>query len=159
MLQTANHCPLLEELTIKIQRSLGDAVEVAIYKAIGALLRLERLFLILDAANRQLGSVDNGEEYNSSNEEETERATPNDPSFNELDRQILRIYTSNGRLIRRGHVRYSFINSVVDAKLATSIFHAISSGKRPGARALETMMLFPIGAIKFCEPDNYGQPP
>lgn len=54
-LETLRHlsenCPVLEELSTRISRSRGDFHEVSKYKAIGALPRLTRLFLKLDASD------------------------------------------------------------------------------------------------------------
>jgi hypothetical protein len=40
-------CTQLEELTIKTSRGRGDASEVAIYRALGLMSRLQDLYLIL----------------------------------------------------------------------------------------------------------------
>ncbi|KJR83361.1 uncharacterized protein SPSK_04091 [Sporothrix schenckii 1099-18] len=43
----ADRCPHLEEVYVEIQRTRGDPREVAIYRALGKLTRLERVFLRL----------------------------------------------------------------------------------------------------------------
>lgn len=47
----AEHCPLLEDLSLTVPRSKGDACEVAIYKALGSLFKLQSMFLTLDASD------------------------------------------------------------------------------------------------------------
>ena len=43
------HCLMVEDLTLNpIPRSKGNAQEVAIYRTLGALPKLQRLFLTLD---------------------------------------------------------------------------------------------------------------
>ena len=49
-------CTQLEELTIKIPRSRADASEVAIYRALGSMSRLQDLYLMLDCSKTFLSS-------------------------------------------------------------------------------------------------------
>lgn len=53
----ARECPLLEELACKIQRSEGNASEVASYRALGTLNRMKYLTLYLAAYDSSLNGV------------------------------------------------------------------------------------------------------
>lgn len=44
----SNHCPLLADLALTVQRSTGDPTEVAMYRSLGRLPRLQNLALTLD---------------------------------------------------------------------------------------------------------------
>jgi hypothetical protein len=48
--QLGRYCPLLEDLSIPIQRSKGDSQEVALYRALGSLKSLKYLDLWLDVS-------------------------------------------------------------------------------------------------------------
>jgi hypothetical protein len=151
-------CPQLNELSIKIPRSRGDANEVAIYKALGSFPKLDTLHLTLDCSNYfPVTIADDG----TANEE---IVLPNDPSFDELDQQIIsrpipypgptgpngaELYLD----IRRGHVRDALINSALDGVLARAIFSAVSSGKPPGALLLETLAVTTAGGCRFRDND------
>lgn len=142
-------CQQIEELTIKVRRSRGDGTEIASYKALGALPRLQNLWLVLDASNRSLGTDSPGEGYRS-DDSRYEALVPNDSRFDEADKKMLSgIYLSNGIGIRRGFIRDTFINMAVDESLARSIFTTISIGKPSGAMALESMQVCVTGGFLF----------
>jgi hypothetical protein len=139
--QEIKNCPQIEELTIKVRRSRGNDMEVASYKTLGALPRLQNLWLILDASNRALGTDYPDEDYES-DDARYEEQVPNDSRFDEADKKMLPdIYLPNGIGIRRGFIRDAFVNMAVDEYLARSIFMSISAGKPPGAIALESMQV------------------
>jgi hypothetical protein len=152
--QTTRCCPMVNELAIKIRRSLGDDLEMASYKLLGTLSRLQSLHLVLDASKCALGSeeINNGYEPG---EPGHEYIVPNDSRFDKKDQEILpdiRLRPLNIG-IRRGFVRDAFINWALDESLARSIFKTVSSGKTPGAPLLEKMHIFVEGAFVF---SNYN---
>lgn len=129
-LETLHHlvenCPFIEELNIQINRSRGDIQEVAKYKAIGALPRLKRLSLKLDASDLFLliGYDDEDEEAGREIPE-----TRNDASFNSFDQQYCDCTFFHDYLRpRNGHIRDAFINAALDQDLAKRIFQTIRSG-------------------------------
>ncbi|KAK2782705.1 hypothetical protein FQN53_009629 [Emmonsiellopsis sp. PD_33] len=137
------HCPLLEDMTITIQRSQGDKNEVAAYRALGTIRRLKRLSLTLDVSDRAIcaGGTDVERlraEQNTSGLIEP----PHDPSFDDFDNQYLdHNMSSNAFNIKNGHMRRLLINSAIDKNLACSIFQTISSTKAPDAPLLERLII------------------
>lgn len=122
----SEHCPVLEELSTRIRRSRGDFQEVSKYKAIGALPRLKRLFLKLDASDLFL--LD-GYDYGDLVEGRELPVTRNDASFNSFDQQYSECTFFHDYLRpRNGHIRDAFINAALDENLARSIFRTIRSG-------------------------------
>jgi len=136
--QIAEHCPLLEDLSLTVPRSKGDAGEVAIYKALGSLPKLQRLFLTLDASDCAI--LLDGDE---------DDETPNDPTFDNFDQQFFDDPRSSYRKPRNGHVRDAFINSALDEALARAIFWSISTAKPRGALPLERLRLRMTGGGCF----------
>ncbi len=131
------HCLILEDLTLPVPRSKGDAQELAIYRTLGALPKLQKLFLILDSSNLSV-LVDNDLEV------------PNDASFDEFGKQFFPLdmrITRPGP--RNGHVRAALINSALDETLARAIFQTISTSKARNAFPLEYLKLRPIGGGVF----------
>jgi len=51
------HCPILEVLKLPIPRSKGDRRELAIYRTLGAIPRLQKLSLTLDSSDRTVLKV------------------------------------------------------------------------------------------------------
>lgn len=137
----AGYCPLLEDLSLTVPRSKGDAGEVAIYKALGSLSKLQSLSLTLDASDCAI--LMDGEE-----DEELDE-TPNDPSFDDFDQQFFNGPRGSYRKPRNGHVRDAFINSALDEILARAIFRSISTAKSSGALPLETLKLRVTGGGCF----------
>ncbi len=127
----AEHCPLLEDLSLNVPRSKGDAGEVAIYTALGSLSKVQSMFITLDASDRAT--------FMDGDEDDAE--TPNDPSFDDLDQQFFDGPSSSYRKPRNGHVRDAFINSALDETLARAIFRRISTAKTSGALPLERLKL------------------
>jgi hypothetical protein len=144
IMELKNSSPLLEELTIKTPRSKGDETEVAIYKALGSIARLQILYLVLDAsiyAAAPSEDADYGPE-----DPDYDDQVPNDPSFDSADQEIIPIILPNLEGLRKGFARQAFINSAVDEALASSIFNAISAGKsRSGALQLEKLGIWITG--------------
>ncbi|RAO68449.1 uncharacterized protein BHQ10_004461 [Talaromyces amestolkiae] len=118
----ARYCPLLEKLTIKIKRSKGDVQEVASYKTIGALPRLQHLYLDLDASDLNLLPARDSLRKNF--------VTRNDPTFDAFDKQYCDQYFDYSlQRPRNGHLKDAFVNGALDNELARSIFHTISSAQ------------------------------
>lgn len=105
-------CPLLEDLHLPIRRSGSDADEVAIYKSLGELKRLQRLRLTLDWANHWDFLVDESQPT-SSHQYEGYDAEP-----------ILFVWESEGRVLN-GHIKDALKNAAMDAPLAASIWNTI----------------------------------
>lgn len=127
--QLGESCPLLEELTIKVSRSRGDAHEVAKYKALGQLPRLRRLFLNLDASDITLLQHGDDDRDNDEDRENHVPYTRNDPTFNDFDQQYCMTDFRVSRYPRNGHIRDAFINAALDRSLACGIYEVISSSK------------------------------
>lgn len=132
--------PLLEDLALCIKRSKGDKKEVAIYKALGALPKLQILDLTLDCADF---TVCPGRD--TADNELREDQDPGDyamthESFDEFDQQVFQTHPMfRWRQPRYGHLREAFINSALDAKLAQAIYRKICAAK--GLRALPLIQL------------------
>ncbi|KAJ5613155.1 hypothetical protein N7510_006349 [Penicillium lagena] len=151
----ARECPLLEELACKIQRSQGDASEVASYRALGTINRLKYLTLYLAAYDP---SLNGGEETHVINyspswggwgdppQAMSSTHTSWDRLDNHLSFQDLGGYFRN----RDGHIRRFMINSAVDESLACAIFRVISSSKNQGP---DTLPLEGIN-IRIDEPEK-----
>lgn len=126
-----SHCQRLEELTITVPRTCGDRREVAVYRAIGSLPRLQQVNITLDARHPDFFS----------NIAIDESEAPADMDFDAWDNEVLddwfTIYPESGPGPRKGHVRKLFINTAIDSTLAESIFRAMASAKPTGSFPLE----------------------
>lgn len=144
--QLADICPNLQHLTIEIRRSRGDAAEVARYRSLGRLSRLQELYLCLDASPPgYTRSTPAGNTI-------ATRDTAIEPWFDEQDAEYLQ---SPHESYREGHVRDMLVNSAIDESLARSIFEVISEakpGRSPGRAAplpLERLELCARGGSEF----------
>lgn len=140
--QLAYLCPRLEKLTIEVQRSRGDISEIARYRSLGRLPRLQVLELCLDASPPPiLPDFD----------------TAIEPWFDAKDTKYLpAIFAPT---YRQGHVRDVFLNSAIDGVLARTIFKVIDSAKpRHSGRApplpLERLELYAWGGALFPQWDD-----
>ncbi|KAI0469878.1 hypothetical protein GGR56DRAFT_661556 [Xylariaceae sp. FL0804] len=121
-------CPLLEDLSLTVKRRLGRSPESSVYRSLRQLPRLRNLCLDLCC------SLDPAEPDFSEDQESSDdflRQYFPSQSFGTHDR------------LRFGHVRQTYINTAVDAKLARAIWCAVASGK-PGV-PLSTLKLMPSG--------------
>lgn len=131
VLQLADMFPALEDLTIEVKRSRGDAAEVARYRALGRLLRLRRLKLTLDAAPPAINAAGNADVL--SRDGVSWRPyypwpgdTVVEPWFeDEWDSKKVRGLHPH----RNGHVRDVLVNSAIDSALALSIVDVINHAK------------------------------
>ncbi|KAI0842217.1 hypothetical protein F5Y06DRAFT_259285 [Hypoxylon sp. FL0890] len=112
--QIRKRCPFLTDLTLMILRSKGDAEEMAVYKELGRLPRLQQLCLEMDALLPPF-SWDGYDDL------------PPDPSFDAYDRE-----RSDFSFYLNGHFRDAFINGAMDGNLALDIFETISRAKPNG---------------------------
>lgn len=135
--QLAEICPNLEYLDIEIKRSRGNAAEVARYRALGRLPRLQELYLAVDALPPDFVqiSTDGGRTFHTD--------TVVEPWFDEQDAH----YVRGHRPWRQGHVRDVLVNNAIDAKLARSIFEVVDGAKlrspgRPSPLPLEHLSLY-----------------
>jgi hypothetical protein len=147
--QIAGHCPLLEDLAITLHRSRGDATEVATYKTLGSLQKLQHLLLTLDASDFAVLSEDEDDNDDDLNAIGEGPDTPNDPSFDEFEQQYFKGPFGTYRYPRNGHIRDAFINSALDETLARAIFWTISSTKPDGSLPLERLRVRVTGGGHF----------
>ena len=82
-------CTLLEDLVLTLHRSKGGATEVACYTTLGSIERLENLTLTLEALNHAIPWSDALVGYDDDDDNAEYPETPNDPSFDDFDRQFL----------------------------------------------------------------------
>lgn len=75
------------------------------------------------------------------NDLDAQLESPNDPSFNEFDQQMLLVKLNYNCYPGNGHVCDAFINCAVDENLARSIFLAISSAKNKSIKPLQLCKL------------------
>ncbi|KFY95394.1 hypothetical protein V500_02786 [Pseudogymnoascus sp. VKM F-4518 (FW-2643)] len=137
------YCPLLEDLSLSIPRSRGDATEVAAYKTLGSIPRLQRLSLGLDASDFAVL-------YEDDDNDDEEPTIPNDPTFDEFDQEFFtESFGAYYRKPRNGHIRDALINSALDEPLARESFGAIVSGKPDGALPLEELEVRTYGGCQF----------
>ncbi|KAJ5587846.1 uncharacterized protein N7459_003611 [Penicillium hispanicum] len=140
--QLALHCPRLEDLACKVQRSQGDSSEVARYRALGTIPRLRYLTLYLCASDPAL---DGGEETKiepwSWHGRRDRDLAPTHPSFDDFDNEPSDPDTAQYYRSRNGHARRLMINTAVDEKLARAIFRVIASSKPVHAVALQGLDL------------------
>lgn len=137
ILQLGRYCPLLEELSIPIQRSKGDSQEVALYRALGTLKSLKYLDLWLDVSPTALCREEDCLDVPPQEQLFPAIKSPTDPSFDEFDNEHTELYSGGFYKLRKGHIRDIMINSVVDIDLASAIFRVISCAKGQGAQPLE----------------------
>ena len=140
--QLSQSCPRLDELQLRVTRSLGDKAEVAIYRALGEIKTLRSLTLTLDASQTQLfpDSEDDAEEP---------PTPPNDSEFDYFDQQIYDVSDFAFLKPRIGHVRRALMNSALDEALCRAIFQCISSTKPERSALLEQLKLHIQGGGDF----------
>ena len=141
-IQLSQSCPRLDELKLRVTRSLGDKAEVAIYEALGKIRTLRRLTLSLDASQTQL--------FPDSEDDADEPPTPpNDPAFDDFDQQIYDVSDFAFLRPRVGHVRRALMNSALDEALCRAIFQCISSAKPEKSVLFDQLKLHIQGGGKF----------
>ncbi|KAE8160882.1 hypothetical protein BDV40DRAFT_313466 [Aspergillus tamarii] len=149
ILQIGKHCPLLESLDLMITRSEGDATEVALYRAIRTIPRLQYLHLYLDVSDASLSrnqdnvETDIGQEFRRDFNQvrNTNSKPPSEPSFDEFGNTFTIKDLGGFYRSRNGHVQRLFKNSAIDSSLACSIFKAISGNNATGSSQLERMII------------------
>ncbi|KAI1143384.1 hypothetical protein F5Y05DRAFT_368432 [Hypoxylon sp. FL0543] len=135
VVQIRERCPFLTNLSLPILRSRGDASEIAVYKELGALPRLQTLSLVMDALlpPRTLSGH-----------------PPPDPSFDDYDRQ-----PSGYDRYLNGHFRHVFINGAMDANLALDIFETISRAKlKDNSTRLQKLYIW-FSRDSYSAPENH----
>lgn len=161
--QLADACPGIEHLTLQIRRSLGDADEVAIYRALGRFPSLRHLSLTLDLSPPP---------WTLTGPPETAGGAPTpdtvvEDHFDLFDARYEDGYGLRLKPYRRGHVLDILVNSAVDETLARAIFSAVDSAKARnhrdgvvfvGAAAavyrLQTLVLRSASGMAFRMPPN-----
>lgn len=122
-------CTVLEELTLRVHRSRGDADEVATLRSIGSFPTLQHITLLLNVSEAA---------------QEQERW----PLDTQRDKHNGWTHRTTS-IIRTGHVCRMLENCAVDETLALSIFHCISKAKPTGSRPLKSLKLQLDGVGKF----------
>lgn len=132
--QIVENCPVLENLAISIRRTYGDGQEVALYRALGSLPKLQHLTLDLDVSEAQCVPIEPTPE--DSDDEASQvwipfdvHALPDHDLFREFDLEPCAIASNLSETPINGRVRGALINTAIDKALACSIFEAISAGK------------------------------
>ncbi|KUI72185.1 hypothetical protein VM1G_08066 [Cytospora mali] len=118
--QLAELCPHLEDLTAEVRRSRGDAAEVACYRALGRLPRLQHLHIRLDLPPPEFIQTTESDGITSRYD------TAIEPWFDAQDAEYLDV---GWYPYRMGHVRGLFINRAIDAALVRSIFEVVEAAK------------------------------
>ncbi|KAH8805056.1 hypothetical protein F5884DRAFT_859669 [Xylogone sp. PMI_703] len=126
-------CPHLEELMLPIQRSKGDSNEVSIYKILGSMPKLRKLYLMLGSSY-----------FPTSNDGE-----PVEASFDEFDQQTFSYRHVYHSPTLNGHVRDTLINCALDETLSRSIFRLIASQKVSGSSPLEFLKIESVGTQQY----------
>lgn len=144
----ARHCPLLELFKLTLQRTQGDINEVALYKALGSIRRLQYIQLQLDVADHHYVVDDQGNAYT------WPCLWTLFPPFAECLYQTQ--IRADGSNAPTGEIRARLINCAIDGRLACSIFDAISSGKPAGSLPLEKLSIRVAGRTRY--PRNVGCP-
>lgn len=129
ILQINDNCPALESLSIYIKRTMSDASEVELYTSLARIRPLQSLFLTLDCSNWRV---------------HRDRNLEDEAWFDEDDKKK---FDGPWRVLKRGHVRQSFINCAVDETLARSIWDVIAAHK-DGKRLL-SLKLHTTGGMNF----------
>lgn len=122
-----DHCPLLEELQLRVKRFYSDRCETKCYKVLSTFPCLVNLSLELDCSNP--GAQD--------------LPRPDEISHNKFDRQVYdnKFGTPRG-LLCNAHVRDAFINAAVDETLARSIWDVITTtGNKPMGHPLRQLKI------------------
>ena len=140
--QLSKSCPRLDELKLRITRSLGDKAEVAIYRRLGKIATLRSLSLTLDVSQTEL--------FPDSDDGADEPPTPpNDPAFDDFDQKIYDVSDYAFLKPRVGHVRRALMNSALDEALCRAIFQSISSAKPERSVLLDQLKLHIEGGGNF----------
>lgn len=142
-----DNCLQLENLTITIPRSRGDAAEVTFYRALSSLPRLQYLDLTLDASDPAVLIYDDTVEAFDPDDPDGPEP-PNDPVFDDFDQDICEGTKQGYRFPRNGHIRHALANGALDEPLACTIFQVIAR-KRTGSLRLERMTVRLKGAGNF----------
>ncbi|KAJ5465168.1 uncharacterized protein N7458_000854 [Penicillium daleae] len=138
------HCLYLREFTLSLRRSQGHSTEGNLYKALGALPRLQSISLDLHIA-KTFSPMDNDEDadgnlFNPSFDDEFDRGIPSELLGDGPDSSE----ACNGAMRER------LINGAFDGILARSIFEIISSGKPQISLPLEELN------VKITDAGNFG---
>lgn len=110
IVQIQARCPALRELSLPIKRTMSSATEVEMYKSLGKISGLERLFLILDCSDWRVTR-------------DSSRAS--ERPFDSFDSEPC----LGLEFLRKGHLRDTFVNCAVDERLARSIWRMITADK------------------------------
>lgn len=137
ILQIGAHCPVLEILSIYTKRTMSDASEVELYTSLARIEPLQFLSLTLDCSNWRV---------------RREPDTAVEAWFDDDDKKK---FDGLWRVLKRGHVRQSFINCAVDEALARSIWHVIA--KHKNGKRLSSLKLYTTGAMNFGHPGQVSR--
>ncbi|OBW68178.1 MAG: Uncharacterized protein AUREO_017480 [Aureobasidium pullulans] len=153
----------LEDLTLATQRSKGDENEVAIYKTLGSMPRLQALDLTLDCADESILPHVPGPDASflgwavgkDVNDNDEAMELTQDCSFDDFHRQTFKdLQTTDGTHLSYGHIRDAFINSALDEKLARAIHQIMTAAKGPRSLPLQRLKLGTRGGCQFGSIDS-----
>jgi hypothetical protein len=152
--KVVEYCPLLESLAISIQRTYGNAREVALYRALGSLPKLQHLALDLDVSDfQQLPDKplpeDSDDEISEWRIPFDAQALPNHTSLGEFDLELCVMYSWHPQSASNGRIRGALINAAIDKTLACSIFKEVSAAKPEGSIPLKRIDIKPIRIGEF----------
>lgn len=122
-----DHCPLLEELHLRVQRFYSDRRETKCYKALSTFPRLVNLSLELDCSNPAARDL----------------PPPEKIGKTKFDQQVFEKYLDReGNVVCNVHVRDALINAAIDENLARSIWDVITTtGTKPGGHPLRQLKI------------------
>jgi hypothetical protein len=140
--QIAEYCPLLEKLAISIQRTYGNAREVASYRALGSLPKLQHLTLELDVSDlQQLPDEplpeDSDDEISEWQIPFDPQALPNHASLRGFDLKLCVMAHCEPQSATNGRLRGALINTAIDKTMACSVFETVSAAKPEGSISLK----------------------
>jgi hypothetical protein len=124
ILNLQDNCPLLEELQLRIPRSLSDRQEIRYYEALATFPRLSKLSLELDCSCRRPEDQPPIEKIRCS----------------DFDRQVY-LKTLGRSPIYYAHIRDLLINAAIDETLARSIWNVITAGDKKKKHPLRQLAI------------------
>ncbi|KAJ5678992.1 hypothetical protein N7462_007236 [Penicillium macrosclerotiorum] len=160
--EIATYCPILEDLSCKIQRTQGDPTEVRLYRALGTIRALRNLSLDLSVADPALYGGETADQLTMCPPERNsmllhelfnnwemqlptlprpQPVSSRHPCFDKFGNELAEPDLRHFFRSRNGHVRRFMINSAVDKDLACSIFRTVAAAKPPDTLPLEGMNL------------------
>ncbi|KAF2170907.1 hypothetical protein M409DRAFT_18880 [Zasmidium cellare ATCC 36951] len=145
------YCRVLQNLSLQILRSRGDADEVAAYSSLGSIPCLQTLDLRLDASDYiALRNEEGIEEPDPDPAPWAPILAPAKPHFDDFDREFGSFRDSGGLLDPlKGQFRDMFVNAALDRKLVQSIFVKLSGAKPARSMPFDRVEIRSVGGGDF----------